>query len=203
MEAPGQASDDGPKRRNGRIVARWALLLLVIIPFLPEIAVVTTALSAKAMGCLVDQVMPCAVGAWSPGRAIDQAIRLSAVLIDFPSGKRDDFYLFIGGWLIACYVVLSLGWSRMASRFLLGSVLAFIFAVLSTSGPFFAIAFVGASQSCRGTKCRLFGDEIYSAGAALAMSAPPFAFEAAALVGLIFAIFVGVVIFAGSVSRWR
>ncbi|MEO8321590.1 MAG: hypothetical protein ABI561_25080, partial [Bradyrhizobium sp.] len=103
--------------RSHRHSARLKLLLLVLIPFIPEIIIF--AILQRGADSIVDFVAN--PGAWQAG-----------------------IYLAIAGWLVVCCVAVSQGWSAVPSRLLLGFAVALVFAILPYAGPGLAIVCIKA-----------------------------------------------------------
>jgi hypothetical protein len=129
------ATDQLP-RRSWRIV----LLILVLLPFLPELIIAATAALAAAAGCHVEDKAACLIGPLSPSGMI--AVALSAGTL---VGLGFGFGVAIL-WLVLCFIAASVGWTRLWMRLLLGAVITVIFALLPYIAPALAIAgFVNAS----------------------------------------------------------
>jgi hypothetical protein len=97
--------------------ARLRLLLLVVIPFIPEI-IIFVALQHGASSILDFVASP---GTWQLG-----------------------IYLAIAGWLVGCCITVIQGWSGLPSRLLLGFAVALVFAILPYAGPGLAIVCIKA-----------------------------------------------------------
>jgi hypothetical protein len=147
---------------------RLALLVLVTIPFLPEIAITAIALLARALGCEPDQQATCVLG---PLRISDIiTLSLQAGTSVPVAGLRISYkwlvllYALIVVWLGVCYWVITKGWARVASRLFLSFAIALLFAVLPFFGPMFAIAPL-LHEKCQPNEgnvgaCTLFGGSV-------------------------------------------
>jgi hypothetical protein len=96
---------------------RVVLLLLVISPFVPEIAICVTAALARLKGCQPDQKDVCLIATLPASDVIGWALQMSAAFIIavVRSSRKWLVYVTIAGWLVACYIVLIQGWARMLS----------------------------------------------------------------------------------------
>jgi hypothetical protein len=109
-----------------RSLWKFVLTVLVLLPFLPAISVYTAAGLAKIKGCSVGEEETCVARAISVSRAIVEMPQVSPGL---------PVVLLVGlTWLAFGYMCVILGWSRAASRLLIGFSLTVIFAGL----PYFA-----------------------------------------------------------------
>jgi len=186
-----------PLKRSGRHSARWLLPLLVVVPLLPEIFILVVAAFAGLKGCRPDQDHACLFGSLAVSKGIEWGLSAAGVGIVKSSAWRSYFYLAISAWLVLCYAVLTLGWRRVTSRLLLGSVVALFFALLPFSGPLWAIKPFANEQLCKpeSTGCMLFGGKVGNAYSALEMTSLPIN-DGGALpaitIFLAYAIFVGV-----------
>jgi hypothetical protein len=118
------------------------------------------------------------------------------------------FYLAIIGWLAMCYVVLTLGWSRLASRLLLGLAVALVFALLPYFAPWLSIANLVTKESCdpnSGRACMIFGGGVKAAYAAVRVVAPELLYGGVLAIGIffIYAIYAVVAALTGVVSARR
>src|ERR1051325_8069743 len=98
---------------------RLALLLLVIIPFIPELVIFGTIVIAKLMGCEPEQKNLCLIGSLPPSEIIRVSLHATATFIIDHAGNLKwlvGMYLAIAAWLVACWVVLFQGWMRASSR---------------------------------------------------------------------------------------
>jgi hypothetical protein len=189
--------------KHSRYSARLLLLLLVTVPVLPEVVILAVATFSGLMGCLQDQNVACPVG--SPAAVVNWALWAGGVDIVKSAVWRAYFYLAVGAWLVICYVVLILGWARVSSRLVLGSAVALFFALLPFCAPLLAIKTFADNRLCKpeSTGCKLFGEEVDKAYAALEMAKLPFNDWAAVVMFGIFAVFATLVIASGAVSTRR
>jgi len=137
-----------PRRHFWRVV----LLLLLIIPSLPEIAILVAAALAGIMGCELDQKDACLIGSLPVSDIIAFALQAGAGVVI--TGMRIShlwliaFYVAIVGWLMVSYIALILGWAHTFSRLLLGFVVALFFAFVPYFGPMMAVSHL-ANNNCR------------------------------------------------------
>jgi hypothetical protein len=154
-------------KHSHRYLARFALLLLVVIPFVPEIVITTVVALARRKGCVPDQA--CRIGSLAVNDIIDWGLRAGAgARVAASDASLPGFYLAIAGWLVMCYIVLNLGWARVASRLLLGLAVALVFALLPYFGPSLSIASLINEDTCpvnnKGiydpSLCKIFGGKL-------------------------------------------
>jgi hypothetical protein len=187
-------------------LARRALLLLVAIPLLPEIVIFAVAALAFLMGCRPDQKGACLIGSLAVSDVIDWALQAGGVSTVGSATERAYLYPAIGGWLVACYVVLIRGWKRLRSRLLLGSAVALFLALLPFWGPMLAIKMLANGPYCEpaGSRdCTLFGGKVDLAYAALSMADPPPYYKSVQLAAGIFVVYAILVIVQRVVSARR
>jgi len=186
---------------------RFALLLLVIIPALPEIVIVMTAAVAEILGW--DQKGVCTFRSAPLANIITFSLQAAAGFI--LAGVRADviwlnvFYTAVAAWLCLSLTTVSLGWTSTLGRLSLGLAVAFIFAFLPYFGPALAIANL-TNDHCRPNEagvgdCVMFGGYVSGAHDALALGwlagyGIPLAFG-------VFAIYAIAVIGFGANSRKR
>jgi hypothetical protein len=191
---------------NERTTSRWTqlgLLFLVLLPFLPEIAIWIIAGFAKLMGCRPEQ--PC-LGSTTIGEMINWALKFSPGLIvtdaAIPGPWFIVFFAVLGIWLTGCFVMVTLGWKRPASRLAVGFVVTLIFAFLPFLGPGLALLGLAQPKSCNpGTgTCKIYGGEVPEAHAVLRLWNYELQATSIGLTFLLFAIYVVLVIV---VSRSR
>jgi hypothetical protein len=151
---------------------RLALLLLVIIPFVPEILIFVVAAVARLMGCQPDQKGACVIGSIPVSDVIASALQISAGLMI--AGVRSSnvwivvFYIGVATWLVVCFIVLIQAWTRVHSRLLVGLVVALVFAILPYFGPMLSIANL-ANENCKPNEgsvstCMIFGGYVGAPG---------------------------------------
>ena len=140
---------------------RWrlVLLLLVLLPFLPEFVVIAVAAVAKSGGCLVNDNWVCLIAGALVSNIIAGALKVGVLV-----GTAMGDYLSVLVWLALCYLAIVLGWARFASRLLLGFVVTLIFAVLPYIGPLLSIAGL-VNPKCQPNeggvgRCIIFGGEV-------------------------------------------
>ncbi|MET4800586.1 hypothetical protein [Bradyrhizobium sp. LB11.1] len=129
---------------------RLALLLLMIIPFLPEFVILATGASAAFMGW--DQRGLCTFASERASSIIDFVLKVSVSWIVVAVGNQLKwlivFYIALTTWLCLCLILVSLGWASRLSRLLLGFAVASVLAFLPYFGPWLALASV-ADENCR------------------------------------------------------
>ncbi len=111
---------------------RHALLLVVVIPFLPEITILVTSGVATLSGC-----GPAGDPACSQGPTFASITRVS-LQVAWLIGRSFGHGL-AAIWLLMCYVAIGRGWSGSASRLWLGAAVSFLFALLPYVGPWLSI----------------------------------------------------------------
>lgn len=188
---------------------RSAFLLLVALPFLPELLIGVTAVLAKMMGCQPDQDKECLIGLLSASDVIAFALRVGAGLIVAATSNGVfwfvAFCIVVTTWLILCYIALTLGWARTPIRLVLGVAVALVFAVMPYFGPMLAIANL-VNDKCQPNEgaigaCLMFGGYVGAAHQAvqvgwLILAGAPIALAAF----VIYAIF-AIVVRVGSAKR--
>jgi len=146
-----------------RSLWRGGLLLLVLLPLLPEILILAVSAYAAAVGCQADAGFACAVGPPSASGVIRAALKVAYAV----GTKFADDNIVIA-WLVGCFLVIILGWSRLASRLLLAFGVTLIFAVLPYFGPILAIGPL-VNPKCRPNEggvppeCTIYGGDVGSA----------------------------------------
>jgi hypothetical protein len=192
---------------NNRYWYRLAMLLLVVIPFTPEIFIFAVAAFASLRGYQSDT---CFVGSSALGRLIDTALRLGAgLIVERVSNSYKWFWIFytaFAGWLVVCYLLLLKGWSRLSSRLALGFAVAVTFAVLPFFGPIWALVSISTKNSCDPNigPCILFGEKITQAYAAVVLAEPILQYPGAKLAITIFAFFaIWVALERIVAAKWR
>lgn len=200
-----------PRRRRPW---RALLLALLVIPFVPELAILLTGALAQLLGCRPEQA--CLGGALPAGDVITLALRLSAGLMMEADRAGSDVwwwlvYAAFNGWLVLCLAVVTLAWSRTASRLAIGLAVALVFAFLPYAGPALAIApFTGphcAPNEGGAGPCQLFGTPIGDKGYSVAHDAVALTVadsgEGARLSLALFAGYATAVVAGGSIRRRR
>jgi hypothetical protein len=113
---------------GGAGIWRKTLVVLLIVPFLPEIIASATILFAKAKGCTLVQTCTLTPNT-SPADVIGQALQTGS----------DRNVLFGVGlaaiWLAICYFVVLRGWHKAPVRLRLGILICVIFAILPYLWP--------------------------------------------------------------------
>lgn len=192
--------------RSHRVLARIALLLLVAIPFIPEIIITLVSALACLMGCRPDQAEVCRIGSLAVSDIINWAFQMGAgARVAASLASLPGFYLAIAWWLAMCHVAVTLGWARVASRLLLGLAVTVVFTVLPYFGPWLAIANYVRKDTCdpnSGKACMIFGGEVSDVYAAVRVTAPELLYGGLLAIG-IFLIYAVVVSVKGAVSARR
>jgi hypothetical protein len=158
--------------RSHRRAWRLLLLVLVIIPFLPEITIYVVTAIAKAVRCRLDDPddLVCRLAGRQVSNIVDGALQMGLLVsLSFAIGLA-------AVWLALCYYTVNKGWSRTTSRLLLALLLTGIFAGLPYLAPNLALANV-ANPRCeaKGGSCHVFGGKVTStAKDVVAVSDEPF-----------------------------
>jgi hypothetical protein len=196
-------------KHSHRYLARLGLLLLVVIPFIPEIVIAVAGAFARLTGCLPDQKEACRIGSLAASDVINWGLQAGAgVRVAASIASLAGFYLAITGWLAICYVVLTLGWARLASRLVLGLVVALVFALLPYFAPWLSIANLVTKDSCdpnSGRACMIFGGGVKAAYAAVRVVSPELLYGGLLAIGIffIYAIYAVVAAVIGAVLARR
>jgi len=147
---------------------RLAFFLLIVVPFAPEITIYLVQAFAKVAGCQLDQKDACLIGRVPASEIIAFALRIGAGLI---VGAMNNGLLWLAVfsaavvlWMIVCFTALTVGWSRISSRLLLGLAAALVFAFLPYFGPLLAIENL-LNQNCQANEggvgpCIIFGGHV-------------------------------------------
>jgi hypothetical protein len=114
---------------------KLALLLLVVFPFLSEIAIYAVAGLARINGCVVDQKEVCFVA----GAKVSDVISRLLTAGLWVAGGFVGFGL-AALWLVMCYLLIARGWAGLIVRFSLVLSVTLIFALLPYLAPGLAIA---------------------------------------------------------------
>jgi hypothetical protein len=152
-----------PNGSRSRWLWRGGLLLLVLIPLLPEILILAVSAYAVAVGCEADARLACAVGPPSASGVIRSALNASYAI-----GTKFADDNIVVAWLVCCFLLIIFGWSRLASRLLLALGVTLIFAVLPYFGPILAIGPL-VNPKCRPNEggvppeCRIYGGDVGNA----------------------------------------
>jgi hypothetical protein len=196
-------SPDHPRRHFWQI----ALLLLVIIPFLPEITILVTAAVADIMGW--NQKGVCTFESAPVTNIITLSLELATGLIlagiGTPAMWRIVLYAGLIAWLCLCLITASLGWASTRSRLLIGFAVTIVFAFLPYFAPMLAIEIL-ANDNCRPNEagvgaCVMFGGYVGNTDRAVAMGW--LAGYGVPLALGVFAIYATVIIIVGVSSRKR
>ena len=153
---------------GGRHPFRLILLLMLILPLIPELLIWGAALLAKFSGCRPDQQDVCLIGSLPVSDVIVRALEAGAsfILGAIRNSERwfVSFYVSVAAWLGVCYLAIILGWAGTASRLFIGFVVSLAFAILPYFGPMLALANL-AHDACRPNDgyvgpCTLFGGDV-------------------------------------------
>jgi len=150
-----------PATESRRHRWRLALLALVVLPFLPDLAITAVGVLAKGTGCVVEQKELCLIAGVDVSHVLSNLIAAAVVI-----GGAFAWMALAAVWLVMCYLVIVRGWVTLASRCLLALLVTVVFALLPYLAPGFAIApFVNAScQPNEGGvgSCIIFGGNVSS-----------------------------------------
>jgi len=200
-------------QRSHRYWRRLLFLLLVIIPFVPEIVIYATAAIARLGGCTPDQEESCLIASRPANDVIAVWLQATAGFVTAHAERLvwlGAIYGAIALWLVACYAALLAAWTSATSRLLLGFALALVFAVLPYFGPLLAIADL-VNEKCQPNEggigaCEVFGGyvgELEHSPAHDAVQLGWFSFIGAPLALLIYALYAIVVIVSTARSAKR
>src|ERR1700752_815546 len=148
--------------------ARLVFLLLLVIPFIPEIVICAAAGAARLVGCQPDQQDVCLIGSVPVSDIIGLELKVGAPFIVASVGSSNKwfvgFFVAVCGWLMICYVALLLGWARLWIRLFLGLVVMLVFAVLPYFGPMLAVGSL-TNDNCEPNEggvgsCVMFGGHV-------------------------------------------
>jgi hypothetical protein len=137
---------------------RLALLLLVLLPLLPELVIYAVTALAKAGGCLVNDDWVCLIAGVRVADILAKMLKLGISVARYMGEYKAAIV-----WLGFCYLAITFGWRRLASRLSLGLVVT-IFALALYFGPEKSIRDLG-SNNCPlsgggAVKCMIFGVDI-------------------------------------------
>lgn len=138
---------------------RWraGLLVLVVLPLLPELVILLTSLFAGLSGCRPASDAGCSVG---PSAA--EIIR-HALDAGYQVGSSFGDGLAVV-WLAACYGLITLGWPRLWPRLLLAFVISLACAFVPYFGPMLSISHL-VNPRCEPNEggvgdCFVFGGDV-------------------------------------------
>jgi hypothetical protein len=139
---------------------RWwrvALLLFVVVPFLPELAIHAVAALAKANGCIIEQKDVCLVAGAKVSEVISDLLTVGLSVAGFAGIG------LAAVWLLFCYLLIRRGWEGKSARISLALLVTLIFALLPYLAPGLAIAPL-ANARCQpnegGGPCLMFGGDV-------------------------------------------
>lgn len=135
------------------------MLLLVLLPLLPEIIVLLTGLLARGIGCDLEGQSACAFG-----RIAANVIRVAlqaAWLIGMALASG-----FAVVWLALSYFAITKGWARVSGRLLVALIVSVIVAFFPYFGPILSTEAL-LNPACRTLNegrippsCKIYGAEI-------------------------------------------
>jgi hypothetical protein len=138
-------------------VWRLALLLFVVLPFLPEIAIHAIAGLAHANGCVIEQKDVCLIAGAKVSDVISDLLTVGLSVAGFAGVGMAAV------WLVICYLLIPRGWEGRGARISLALLATLIFAVLPYLAPGFAIA-PFENARCHpnegGGPCAMFGGDV-------------------------------------------
>jgi hypothetical protein len=142
------------ERQPRRRLWRLSLLVLVILPFLPEVAIYAVMGLAKARGCTLDNA--CRLNGTSLGDFVGAALQ-AGLFVSFGFGLG-----LVAVWIVLCCCTITNGWSRLSSRLLIALFVSIIFAGPLYVAPNIALGNLANSQcAAKGEgSCKVFGAEI-------------------------------------------
>jgi len=114
---------------------RWwraALLLLVTLPFVPEIAILATSALTRLSGCDASGHVVCRIGP-SAANIIRNSLEVGSIV----GARFGDGLAAV--WLAACCILVTLGWSQLWIRLLLAFVISLVCAFVPYFGPMLSI----------------------------------------------------------------
>jgi hypothetical protein len=144
---------------RGHWVWKAGLASLVVLPFTPEVLILAVSAYAGLVGCQIDSHFACAVGPPSAS----EIIRIALQTAYFIGNQFANGYVVVV-WLMLCFVLTILGWTRLSSHLLLGLVVSLIFAVLPYFGPMLSIGHL-ENPDCRPNegivgRCKIYGGNV-------------------------------------------
>jgi hypothetical protein len=148
---------------------RLALLLLMIIPLLPEFVILATGAVSAIMGW--DRRGLCTFASERLAGIVDSALAVAVSWIVVAVSQRLAFFIAfcvaVSVWLCLCLTLVSLGWVSRTSRLLVGLAVTSALALLPYLGPWLALMSV-ADRNCQTNEygygtCVVFGGYISNA----------------------------------------
>lgn len=135
------------------------MLLLVGLPFLPEMVTLLVSAYAHISGCNVADRTACATGDVILSNVIRAALKAgTAVGVVFANGLAAI-------WLALCYFAIVRGWRHLPGRLGLALIISLIFAFLPYFGPMLSIGHL-VNPKCRPNEggippeCIIYGGDI-------------------------------------------
>jgi hypothetical protein len=142
--------DSRPAKSSRRRPWRLALLLLVVVALLPEIAIYLITAAAKIKGCEVTQETACMIYnvplSGLIARALTAEIWIASTGIPM-------------GWVLLCYLAITLGWRHLGGRICMGLIVTCVFGVLYF--PAVSIAHLVNPKKCMPNHCMIFGGDVF------------------------------------------
>lgn len=141
---------------------RLALLCVVVLPFLPELAIYAIGGFARINGCVADQKDICLIAGVNVSNVISHLL-IAGVFI----GSGFAGLGLAALWLVICYLVIVRGWAGLVARLVLALSVTVIFALLPYLAPGFAVAPL-VNANCQPNEggvgsCLIFGGDVSSA----------------------------------------
>ncbi|AWM03858.1 hypothetical protein [Bradyrhizobium amphicarpaeae] len=132
-------------------------MLLVVVPFLPELVILLTSLFAGLLGCRPGSDAGCSIGP-SAAEIIRHALDAGYLV-----GSRFGDGLAVL-WLASCYWLITLGWPRLWSRLLLAFAIGLVCAFVPYFGPMLSISHL-VNPKCEPNEggvgdCIVFGGDV-------------------------------------------
>jgi hypothetical protein len=118
---------------------------------------------AAAVGCDADAGLACAVGPPSASGVIRSALKAA-----YTVGTKFADDNIVVAWLVCCFLLIILGWHKLASRLLLALGVTLIFAFLPYFGPILAIGPL-VNPKCQPNEggvppeCKIYGGDVGNA----------------------------------------
>ena len=143
-------------KRPWRNLARLLLLPLIVVPFLPELAIVASAALARLGGCWpAESSSTCLIATLPVSEVITLALRVKASFIvdhvtdpKYQAVSLGALFLAIAMWLVLCYLAVIRGWTHLGVRLVVGLVVTLVFAVLPYFGSLLALADLADEPYC-------------------------------------------------------
>lgn len=196
----GHIMDIESKGHRYRWIWRGALFAFVLSPLLPEALIVAASVYAGAVGCETDAKMACAVGPPSASEIIRKALQAAYYI----GSKFADDNVVVA-WLVLCFLLIVLGWTRLSSRLLVALGASLIFAFLPYFGPKLAIGHL-INPQCHPDEggippgCTIYGGDVGNAAHDAVRLGWKFFYGAPVALGA-FVVFAMLILVASLISR--